>query len=343
MIDNRQSSTLTQLLFMLAMLVPVAVAGFLFKPTLVFFNFYFIPVVALGYWVGLRASISGAILCVLVVTLQFLLTPEAFQMPSTRADLLAYLGGWAGFLLLCAAVVGYHHDKLTAKTLEAARLITKLEKSNEFVKKNQQATVLGMAKLAEFRDDDTGQHLDRIKEYCTILSTEMATQSAYKAYITPAYIEDLALSSVLHDIGKVAIPDNILYESDPLDLQDSAVMQRHSELGAATLRSIQANIEGRSFLTLGIQIAHHHHERWDGKGYPHKLRGKNIPLAARIVALADSYDAITSRRVYSVTRSHEEAVAIVTDESGRQFDPAVVEAFSKTEKRFDEIRASLKG
>jgi HD-GYP domain-containing protein (c-di-GMP phosphodiesterase class II) len=340
---SQQHKTLSQLLFLLAMLVPVAVAGFLLEPTLVFFHFYFLPVVALGYWLGFRAAVSGAMLCVLVVALQLLLVPEAFRVPSTRSDLLFYLGGWAGFLILCGAVVGYHRDKLAAKTLETAALVAELKKSNESIIMTQHATVLGLAKLAEFRDDDTGLHLDRIKEYCAVLATELGEQPAYKGYITATYVEDLSLSSVLHDIGKVGIPDSVLQKPGSLTPQEWTVMQKHAELGAATLRSIQANVEGRSFLTLGIELAHHHHERWDGKGYPNGLLAENIPLAARIVGVADTYDAITSQRVYSKRRSHAEAMAIILEESGKQFDPMVVEAFRKTENQFNVVRTSFHG
>ena len=203
------------------------------------------------------------------------------------------------------------------------------------------ATILGLAKLAEYRDEGTGKHLERIREYSRILAEKMSRLPLYEGYITDKYIEDIYRSSILHDIGKVGIPDAILLKPDKLTRDEFEIIKTHTLLGGDALNEIDKWIEGTSFLTLGKEIAYYHHEKWDGTGYPKGLKGAAIPLSARIVALADVYDALTSRRSYKKAFNHEKARDIIIGLKGSHFDPVVVDAFLALEKDFRRIRKEL--
>jgi response regulator RpfG family c-di-GMP phosphodiesterase len=180
------------------------------------------------------------------------------------------------------------------------------------VQSARNATILGLAKLAEYRDADTGAHLERIREYSKIIAQDLAMKPRYTGYVTSDYIDDIYNSSILHDIGKVGIPDSILLKPGRLTKDEFEVVKRHSALGGDALRAVETKLEGQSFLSLGKEIAYYHHEKWDGTGYPRGLKGDEIPLSARIVALADVYDALTSKRVYKEAYSHQEAMEIIT-------------------------------
>jgi response regulator RpfG family c-di-GMP phosphodiesterase len=209
------------------------------------------------------------------------------------------------------------------------------------VQSARNATILGLAKLAEYRDADTGAHLERIREYSKMLAEELSRKPDYAGYITSEYIDDIYNSAILHDIGKVGVPDAILLKPGKLTTEEFDVVKRHSALGGEALREVEAKIEGQSFLTLGKEIAYYHHEKWDGTGYPRGLKGEQIPLSARIVALADVYDALTSRRVYKEAYSHQVARDIIMESRGSHFAPDVVDAFLAHEEDFRRIREEL--
>lgn len=200
------------------------------------------------------------------------------------------------------------------------------------------ATILGLAKLAEYRDEGTGTHLERIREYARLLASEMARRSHGGGGIDRRYIDDIYQSSILHDIGKVGVPDAVLLKPGELTAHEFEVIKCHTRFGGDALAAIEAQIEGRSFLQLGKEIAYHHHEKWDGSGYPKGLKGREIPLSARIVAVADVYDALTSKRFYKEAFSHEKARQIISELKGGHFDPEVVDAFLSLEAKFDRIR-----
>ncbi len=198
--------------------------------------------------------------------------------------------------------------------------------------------IFGLAKLADHRDTDTGRHLERICRYSELLATELLGQ---RGEIDRAWIERLRLASSMHDIGKVGIPDAILLKPGRLTPAEREVMETHTIIGADTLIAIRNHAGDDDLLNMAIQVTLSHHERWDGTGYPYRLSQEQIPLAARIVALADMYDAVTSQRVYKGAMGHEEARAIILSERATHFDPAVVDAFERIQDRFNEIRATL--
>ncbi len=210
--------------------------------------------------------------------------------------------------------------------------------SNHLIDTSRRAAILGLAKLAEYRDSETGAHLERIREYTRILAGELALNPTCAPVITEGFVEDIYISSVLHDIGKVGIPDSILLKPGPLTREEFERMKMHCELGAAVLAEAEQEAGHVSFLAMGQEIAMHHHEKWDGSGYPGGLARDAIPLSARIVALADVYDALTSRRCYKAAFNHETARDLIIRESGRHFDPEIVNAFLVREQEFKRIR-----
>jgi HD-GYP domain-containing protein (c-di-GMP phosphodiesterase class II) len=198
--------------------------------------------------------------------------------------------------------------------------------------------IFGLAKLADYRDTDTGKHLERICRYCDVLARVLAPKHPE---ITPEWIERLKLASSMHDIGKVGIPDTILLKPGKLTCEERSLMERHAMMGADTLLAIRKRVGTDELLDMSIVVAQQHHERWDGTGYPGRLAGREIALAARIVACADIYDALTSARVYKPAMTHEEARAIIVRSRGTHLDPEVVDAFESVHERFDEIRHEL--
>jgi PAS domain S-box-containing protein len=213
--------------------------------------------------------------------------------------------------------------------------------SSRLVDRSRRTAILGLAKLAEYRDQDTGAHLERIREYTRVLTQELAGKPGLQHLITPSFLEDITLSSVLHDIGKVGIPDDILLKPGKLSEEEFEVMKMHCVYGRDALAEAQRDAGNVSFLTMGQEIAHFHHEKWDGTGYPMGLAGVDIPISARIVALADVYDALTSRRCYKQAFSHEQAKEIILENEGCHFDPQVIEAFLKQEPNFKRIRMEI--
>lgn len=208
------------------------------------------------------------------------------------------------------------------------------------IRQTRDIALLTLAKLAESRDHGTGQHLERMAAYSRRLAEELA-EGPYSGGIGTAFVEHLHKSSPLHDIGKVGIPDSILLKEGPLNDDERGIMRRHPEIGGDTLRSVVEQFRGNTFLTMGMEIAYSHHERWDGGGYPYGLSGDHIPLAARIVAVADAYDAITSRRPYKGPCDHEEAVRRIMADRGAHFDPVLVDAFLGCQRDFEGIRGRL--
>ncbi|MCG8689331.1 MAG: HD domain-containing protein [Desulfobacterales bacterium] len=218
------------------------------------------------------------------------------------------------------------------------KLELSLRESHDQFKNSRIALILGLAKLAEYRDLDTGRHLERIREYVKIITEGLSQTSTYSKYITADYIDDIYHSSILHDIGKIGIADAILLKSGELTEDEFKIMKTHTLIGGDTITEVASTIKKRSFLTLARDIAYSHHERWDGTGYPKGLSGEQIPLCARITAIADVYDALTSERAYKLAFSHETAMEIILAEKEKQFDPSVVDVFCDKIQEIQQIR-----
>jgi len=206
------------------------------------------------------------------------------------------------------------------------------------ISEGQQATIFAMAKLAEYRDPETGQHLARMSDYCKLLAENLAEVDKYKVTVDKNYIDCIYAAAPLHDIGKVGVPDDILNKPGKLTESEFNEIKKHTVIGAETLKEVAAQHPANEFVRIGIDIALSHHEKWDGSGYPYGLSGENIPLAARILALGDVYDALVSERCYKKPFSHEKAKEIILDGRGTQFDPDIVDVFIKHEDKFRDVK-----
>jgi putative two-component system response regulator len=191
-----------------------------------------------------------------------------------------------------------------------------------------------VAKLAESRDPSMGEHADRVRRYAKSLGEHLAGQPKFRGVIDSEYLRSLYLTAPLHDIGKVAVKESILLKEGKLTPQEYDVMKTHAAKGAEAFEAALAHRPEAAFLRMARDIALTHHERYDGAGYPEGLAGEQIPLCGRIVAVADAYDAMTSKRVYREAVDHARARLAIVKESGRQFDPDVVEAFLAAESEF---------
>jgi HD-GYP domain-containing protein (c-di-GMP phosphodiesterase class II) len=225
-----------------------------------------------------------------------------------------------------------------AKTLKVCSLYQKLQQSIRSESMAQQTTILTLAKLTEYRDRETGRHLERIQSYTRTLAQAYKDIKGGIDYVTNQYIEDLTISSVLHDIGKVGVPDSILLKPGKLTKEEFEVIKTHTIIGSQVLEETEASNPTTSFLTMGRLVCLHHHERWDGTGYPYQLKGIEIPLSARIVAIADVYDALRSTRPYKNPMTHKEALSIIKAEKATHFDPELVDVFLAIEEEIDAIQ-----
>lgn len=212
----------------------------------------------------------------------------------------------------------------------------------------QEAVISSLAHQAEIRDIETGRHLDRTTEYVKILVNELKNpppkfkvRESDRNYLTDEYVMDLIKSTPLHDIGKVGIPDAILCKPGKLTDEEFAIMRNHCGNGARILKMAEEKLAFTSFLSIGIQLVQSHHERWDGQGYPKNLKGEEIPLSARIMAVADVYDALRTKRCYKKSFDHKKCVEIIKEGRGTQFDPIIVDGFLQKEGEFEKISINL--
>jgi len=224
---------------------------------------------------------------------------------------------------------------------EETRLNEELLKSCQLLKETQDISIFSLARLAESRDEETGLHLTRIQHYCRALCRRLADRNLSCDLMTPEFIDDLVRSSVLHDIGKVAAPDSVLLCPGKFTREQIEVMRLHPIHGGQALDDAVKRLGAESFLSIGRDVAYYHHEHWDGNGYPFGLAGDAIPLSARIVAIADVYDALTTQRRYKSALTHEEACSVIFGAGGKQFDPEIVTAFEEMEREIKEIRHEL--
>lgn len=210
------------------------------------------------------------------------------------------------------------------------------------IEESQHAAIIALAKLTEARDGDTGQHVERVQYLSRALAASMRNNDLYKKTIDNGFIRDIFYASALHDIGKINIPDHILLKPGKLTVDEFDIIKSHVSIGDKILSDMVKFYSKSRLITMGRQIAKHHHEKWDGSGYLSQIKGEDIPLSARIVALVDAYDAIRSKRPYKDGKSHQQAYDLIVTDSGKHFDPNVVKAFIDINEQFDAIFNSLK-
>lgn len=234
-------------------------------------------------------------------------------------------------------------DDYLSKPFRPAELLVRIRAGERLLNlESRELTIFALAKLVESRDDDTGGHVERMREYARILADDLSRQSDFADVIDGQYVNLLYLTTPLHDIGKVGIPDHILRKPGKLTEEEFEIMKTHTVIGAETLDAVTAVHHNAAYLAMAKEIALTHHERWDGRGYPHGRSGEDIPLCGRITAIADVYDALTTKRSYKDAFSHELAVQIITEGSGTQFDPRLVDAFIRCCPAFEETRQRLR-
>ena len=230
-------------------------------------------------------------------------------------------------------------DDLIPKPFNPPELLLRVQIGERILSlETRDLTIFSLAKLAESRDPETGTHLERVCNYSRVLAQQLEITGNHRDEITSGYVRLIYQTSPLHDIGKVAIPDCVLLKPGRLSDREFEIMKSHTTLGAQTLEAALREHPEAKFLRMARDIAATHHERFDGTGYPAGLAGTDIPLCGRIVAVADVYDALTTKRVYKNAFAHDVAKAIIINESGTHFDPAVVDAFVACEQQFLDVR-----
>ncbi|MDF2544694.1 MAG: rpfG3 [Herbinix sp.] len=205
------------------------------------------------------------------------------------------------------------------------------------VDKYQESISVSFAELVECRDVITGGHIKNVVQYFKLLLDEVISREEYADVITPEERDDLLRSALLHDIGKIGINDDVLRKASPLDYDEFEYMKTHTILGSKTIEKIIEETGGTRFLRLARDLAFCHHERWDGTGYPNGLKGEEIPIYARILTIADVYDALTSKRAYKEAYPHKKAVEILLEGKGSLFDPNLIDIFEQINDRFEQV------
>lgn len=223
-------------------------------------------------------------------------------------------------------------DDFLVKPFDPTELRVRLRTAERLLSvESRNLAIFALAKLAESRDPETGLHLERMREYARLVAIELSYWPDFRETIDADYIRTLYMTCPLHDIGKIAIPEGVLLKPSHLTADEYEIMKRHATVGAETLAAAGLDCPDARFLQMAHDLARTHHERFDGAGYPAGLAGEKIPLCGRIAALADTYDALTSDRVYRRAFSHDAARTMIVAERGGQFDPRVVDAFLRVE------------
>lgn len=253
--------------------------------------------------------------------------------------------------LCVGTLAGYFFCKIVIMGVKGIKdiAINEITSGMESNEKIQKVSVEGFSRISDARDKKTGRHIQRIGYYAELVTLQLAKSEKYKSYITPRYVKDINMAASLHDIGKVGVTDKILNKAGILTFDEFEVMKMHAIIGGDLMADLERKLPYTTFYTLGKEIAYHHHQKWDGTGYPNVLKigdshaffvqdgvgeplsGEEIPLCARIVAVVDVYDALVSKRIYKDAFSHEKARDIIVKDSGSHFDPDVVEAFLAVE------------
>ncbi len=272
--------------------------------------------------------------------------PEMDGIALCRAIRERPIGGYVYIVLLTSKggttnlVEGYAAgaDDFMSKPFEPAELNSRLRTARRILSlESRDVTIFALARLAESRESDTGVHVERSRCLAQILARELAVEGQYADEIDGEFIRLIYLTSPLHDIGKIGIPDSVLLKRGPLTDAEFETIKTHTLRGAGTLEEALQDFPEAKFLRMARDIVLNHHERYDGKGYPNGLKGEEIPLSARIYSLADAYDALITERTYRDAMDFDHARETILAESGKQFDPQIVDAFLRCEDRFIEM------
>lgn len=222
------------------------------------------------------------------------------------------------------------------------RLEMMVEEKIREISFSQVATIYALIKLSGSRDDETGAHIERTASFCRLLAQKARSRPEYADIIDDSFIEAIYKASPLHDIGKVGVPDRILLKPGRLTPEEFEIMKTHVQIGHETISKVGQLYDKNEFLKMGMEIALYHHEKWDGSGYNKGLKGDEIPLSARIMAISDVYDALRSKRVYKDAYSHEKSMEIIAEGKGKHFDPVLVDVLIEEQEDFKLLYESIK-
>ena len=230
---------------------------------------------------------------------------------------------------MCASLCYIYYNDLIQEDIQA-----KLVADQETMFRMREHTISGMANLIESRDLETGQHVTRTSRYARTLAECARADGVYADRLDDRFISMLFVMTPMHDIGKIVVPDHVLKKQGRLTPEEFAQIKRHAAEGGRIVREVLSGVADEDYVALASDVAAYHHERWDGKGYPDGLSGEAIPLSARIMAIADVYDALISERCYKKPMPKEKAFAIIGEEGGTHFDPKLAEVFLNHETEF---------
>jgi len=278
---------------------------------------------------------------------------QTAKIPVIFLTALSSSGNEYGGLSLGAAdyITKPFKEKILQKRIETHLLLAEhthnlellVEAKTEKIVQLQDAILSTVAEMVEFRDNETGGHIDRTQDYLRLLVEKMTERGIYKEAVAVWDLNLLIQSAQLHDVGKICIPDNILNKPGKLTDEEFNIMKNHTIRGKEVIMRIEKKVDESEFLHQAELMAYTHHERWDGKGYPQGLKGEEIPLHGRLMAIADVYDALISQRPYKKAFTHDEAVKIISDGKGTQFDPLLTELFVDIESELREISQGEQG
>ena len=232
--------------------------------------------------------------------------------------------------------IGMLYDSFNGMAQSSFEFIKQVQEQNDRIRRMQEVIIMEFAEMVEARDKSTGDHIKKTAEYVEAIAKELQAEGKFKGVLTDAYIHKLKRAAPLHDIGKIAVSDLILNKNGKLTDEEFAIMKSHTTEGGKILKKIVADAGDTfdaNYLNESIEMASFHHEKWDGSGYPTHIKGDEIPLSARIMAVADVFDALIAERVYKKGFSYEKAMSIITEGAGKHFDPDVVEAFTKISEK----------
>ncbi len=228
------------------------------------------------------------------------------------------------------------YDAFTKMTKDSVSYVEDIKKHNAIIEDMQSGLIMVIADMVENRDESTGDHIKKTAAYTRIIMDGLLKKKYYEDQLTPKFIADVEQSAPLHDVGKIKVPDHILNKPGKLTDEEFEIMKTHTTAGKEIMEQAIEKVHGESYLTEARNLAAYHHEKWNGKGYPEGLKGEEIPLSARIMAVADVFDALVSKRVYKPAMPFDKAMGIILDGAGEHFDPKVAEVFAEAT---DEVKA----
>lgn len=307
------------------------------------FEFLIIPIIIITMFISAKNRILVYLRDAVVILACFVFiffsiilrdyTPTYFHLPESFMLAIFILNCLASFLIMGLFA---HKIFLSMEKLRMS-LNSKVDQKDDQIDKLQSKIIISFADIIEARDGSTGQHVKRTSEYVEAILYELRREEDFDDFLTSEYMHNIILSAPLHDIGKITIPDSILKKPGRLTDEEFEIIKKHTVNGKMLLEKSMSDLENAEFLTIAKGVAACHHECWDGSGYPYGLRGSEIPFAARVMTIADFFDAIVTKRCYKEAMSFDEAFELIKQQRGKKFDPVITDAFLAIRKQIEVI------